>query len=157
MNILHLVEASIKDAELIYNWANDPEVRNNAVNNEPIIYENHLEWFNKKINSTESIIFIAYLNETPIGQIRFDKNNDDWQIDYLIDSIHRGKGFGKEIVWEGMKIMNKSFGNNLTFTAFVKADNIASIKVFRNINYLELSNSIIDESEFLNFIYSPVK
>jgi len=48
MNILHLVEAASKDAELIYNWANDPEVRNNAVNNEPIIYENHLEWFNKK-------------------------------------------------------------------------------------------------------------
>ena len=37
MSSLNLKRAKKKDAELIYKWANDPEVRTNAVNKEAII------------------------------------------------------------------------------------------------------------------------
>jgi len=154
MSILHLIEAENKDAELIFNWANDPEVRVNAVNKEPIIYENHLTWFNKKLKSEETLIFIAYLEEIPVGQIRFDKNLTDWQIDYLIDNKFRGKGLGKEIVLQGMLKMKELFEMNLKFTAFVKVNNVASIKVFRKLNYFQLPNSIIGDSEYCNFSIS---
>ena len=43
---------------------------------------------------------------------------------------------------------------NLKFTAFVKVNNLASIKVFRNLNYVQLSNSIIEDSEYCNFSIS---
>ena len=154
MSSLNLKRAKKKDAELIYKWANDPEVRINAVNKEAIIFENHLGWFNKKVISDETFIFIGYLDEIPVGQIRFDKNITDWQIDYSIDNNHRGKGLGKEIVLEGMKKMKELFKINLKFTAFVKVNNIASIKVFRNLNYVQLSNSIIEDSEYCNFSIS---
>jgi UDP-2,4-diacetamido-2,4,6-trideoxy-beta-L-altropyranose hydrolase len=154
MSSLNLKRAKKKDAELIYKWANDPEVRINAVNKEAIIFENHLGWFNKKVISDETFIFIGYLDEIPVGQIRFDKNITDWQIDYSIDNNHRGKGLGKEIVLEGMKKMKELFKMNLKFTAFVKVNNFASIKVFRNLNYVQLSNSIIEDSEYCNFSIS---
>jgi RimJ/RimL family protein N-acetyltransferase len=154
MSILNLKKAENKDAELIYNWANDLEVRINAVNKEPIIYENHLTWFNNKLKSEETVILIAYLEDIPIGQIRFDKNLTDWQIDYLIDYKYRGKGFGKEIVLEGMKKMKELFKENIKFTAFVKVNNMASIKVFRKLNYVQLANSIIGDSEYCNFSIS---
>jgi UDP-2,4-diacetamido-2,4,6-trideoxy-beta-L-altropyranose hydrolase len=156
MSILNFKKADNEDAELIYNWANDPEVRSNAVNKEPIIYKNHLIWFNKKLKSDETIIFIAYLEGIPIGQVRFDKNQTDWQIDYLIDLKYRGKGLGKEIVLEGMKLMKELFNTNLKFTAFVKATNIASIKVFKKLDYVQLSNSIIEDSEYCNFSISII-
>ena len=154
MSSLNLKKAKKKDAELIYKWANDPEVRINAVNKEAIIFENHLGWFNKKVISEETFIFIGYLDEIPVGQIRFDKNITDWQIDYSIDNNHRGKGLGKEIVLEGMKKMKELIKINLKFTAFVKVNNLASIKVFRNLNYVQLSNSIIEDSEYCNFSIS---
>lgn len=151
MSVLNFRKAINNDAELIYNWANDPDVRINAVNKEPITYKNHLIWFAKKLKSEETIIFIAYLEDTPVGQIRFDKNLTDWQIDYMIDYKYRGKGLGKEIILEGMKKMKEIFKINLKFTAFVKVNNIASISVFRNLNYVQLPNSIIGDSEYCNF------
>lgn len=34
------------DCSLIYNLSNDPLVRSNSFNSEPIFYENHVRWFN---------------------------------------------------------------------------------------------------------------
>ena len=34
------------DCSLIYNLSNAPLVRSNSFNSEPIIYENHVKWFN---------------------------------------------------------------------------------------------------------------
>ena len=40
------VENGENDCSLIYNLSNDPLVRSNSFNSEPIIYENHVKWFN---------------------------------------------------------------------------------------------------------------
>ncbi len=34
------------DCSLIYNLSNDPLVRSNSFNSEPIFYENHVRWLN---------------------------------------------------------------------------------------------------------------
>lgn len=46
-----------QDCSLIYNLSNDPLVRANSFISEPIIYENHVKWFNKVIN--DSNIFFS--------------------------------------------------------------------------------------------------
>lgn len=38
---------NITDCSLVYILSNDPLVRANSFNSEPIVYENHLKWFNK--------------------------------------------------------------------------------------------------------------
>ena len=40
------VEKTSEDCSLIYNLSNDPLVRINSFNSEPIFYENHVRWFN---------------------------------------------------------------------------------------------------------------
>ena len=51
------VENGENDCNLIYNLSKDPLVRSNSFNSEPIIYENHVKWFNKVIN--DSNIFFS--------------------------------------------------------------------------------------------------
>ena len=52
------VENTSEDCNLIYNLSNDPLVRANSFNSEPIIYENHVKWFNKVIKP----LFYCYNN-----------------------------------------------------------------------------------------------
>lgn len=127
---LSLREADIKDAELLFNWANEINVRANSINQEPIIWENHLKWFTKKLNDSETKILILISEDKLLGQIRIDLVDSYWNIDYSIDNQFRGKGLGKEIV---RLVLNKY--EDYKFKATVKKQNKASIKVFANLGF----------------------
>lgn len=127
---LSLREADIKDAELLFNWANEINVRTNSINQEPIIWENHLKWFTKKLNDSETKILILISEDKLLGQIRIDLVDSYWNIDYSIDNQFRGKGLGKEIV---KLVLNKY--EDYKFKATVKKQNKASIKVFANLGF----------------------
>ena len=117
--------------ELLFNWANDIDVRKNAINKDPILWESHINWFETKLNNPKSKIFIFEKNKEPLGQIRIDQmDNDMWEIDYSIANIHRGKGFGYFMT----KSLIRLFPNT-QFRAIVKTDNIASQKVFVKLGF----------------------
>lgn len=127
---LSLREADIKDTELLFNWANEINVRTNSINQEAIIWENHLKWFTKKLNDSETKILILISEDKLLGQIRIDLVDSYWNIDYSIDNQFRGKGLGKEIV---KLVLNKY--EDYKFKAIVKKQNKASIKVFANLGF----------------------
>lgn len=133
---IELVPASINDAKLLYDWANDATVRINAFNIEPIKWEEHINWFQSKLKSVHSKIFILYLDKDPAGQIRFDYIEDCWEIDYSIDKSHRGKGLGKIIIEYAIL----KFNHSDLLKAKVKEDNIASIRVFQQLGFEQISH-----------------
>lgn len=45
--IIRKVKDISVDCSLVYILSNDPLVRANSFNSEPIVYENHVRWFNK--------------------------------------------------------------------------------------------------------------
>ena len=59
--IIRKVKDITVDCSLIYNLSNDPLVRINSFNSEPIIYENHVKWFNKVINDSNILFFLVFL------------------------------------------------------------------------------------------------
>lgn len=142
---LYLREAVVKDAELLFNWANEINVRRNSISQEPIIWENHLKWFAKKLNDPDSKILILVSGDEFLGQIRIDLIDSYWNIDYSIDNQFRGKGLGKEIV----KLLINKF-ESYQFRATVKKQNIASKKVFDNLGFKKLP---IDSDGFDYFEY----
>nr|WP_294859562.1 GNAT family N-acetyltransferase [uncultured Fluviicola sp.] len=125
---LNLRRVNDEDALLLFDWANDPEVRNNAFNSDPIDWENHLKWFRGKLNNENSRIYILLDQSIPVGQIRFDREKDNWLIDYSISSSNRGKGFGKKIV----SLALEEFGPETRLIAKVKPENAASLQVFKS-------------------------
>lgn len=52
------IKNSEADCSLVYNLSNAPLVRANLFNSEPIIYENHVKWFNKVINDSNILFFL---------------------------------------------------------------------------------------------------
>lgn len=119
------------DAELLFYWANDEDVRNNSFNSQPILWKDHLVWLNGKLSSENTRMYILYYKKTPIGQIRFDRNQiEQWVIDYSIGIKFRGKGFGRKIINMGLK----KFKNG-NFVGLVKNTNLASFKTFEKIGF----------------------
>ena len=121
-----------EDCEILWKWVNDPFVRAASFASEPITWEDHLKWFNNRINSSNCYHFIAFNDQNaPIGQIRFDVDEQSQaEIDISIDLQKRGQGYAAPLITLAVNHM-------LTYTtiecihAFIKPINNASIKAFQ--------------------------
>lgn len=140
--------ATKNDAKLLYDWSNEPSVRSNSFNSEPIEWEDHVKWFNKKLESHTTKIFILYQGITPLGQVRLDFVNRCWEIAYSIDKNYRGKGLGKKII----EIAQSKIPQNTTLKASVKNENIASIKVFKQLGFEVMDGGFPSVSTFTKSI-----
>jgi len=136
---LELINANEDDAELFYKWANDSLVRHNSLNEDLIVWKEHLSWYSNKIKNN-SKIYILVIDKTPLGQIRFDFIDSYWLIDYSIDCNFRGRGYGKKIIELGIKNFNK--GDEIR--ACVRKRNIASIKIFNALGFCKDSKTDLD-------------
>jgi hypothetical protein len=131
--------ASSADSEFYWHWVNDQDVRQSAFNSEPISWEDHQEWFKNKLNDPSSTLFLAESQFGPIGQVRFEKSGDHFVIDYSIGRQFRGLGLGERLLTKGIE----SFKNTQGFTLVgeVKEGNQASMKIFQNLGFREISHS----------------
>lgn len=122
-------EAKAEDILLYFNWANDPSVRKFAFHTDRISFESHSQWFEKKLRSNESILCLCYSNETPVGQVRFDKVEKGLYIDISIDATYRGKGYGKKVLNSAIDYVFYKYGFH-NFISEVKEENVASVNLF---------------------------
>jgi len=131
-----LRRACQEDYRLFWSWVNDPGVRQSAFSKAYIPLEENHSWFFRKIQDPNCIIFIA-LDESdcPIGQVRFDiKEAGEAEIDVSIDKAQRGLGFGGAIIDAATEEIFKNTSVK-EVNAFVKPDNIPSLKAFERAKY----------------------
>jgi RimJ/RimL family protein N-acetyltransferase len=133
---LNLRKADSSDSKLIFEWANDFEMRMNSFSVSAIEWSEHEKWFDKKLKDiNRNTIFILELFDKPIGQIRFDRKTDKCFIDYFIIKEERGKGYGKIIICKGLEKIKSIWPDIVFINAEVKKENIASNKVFEELKF----------------------
>jgi spore coat polysaccharide biosynthesis protein SpsF len=128
--------AELSDVDLYYKWANDMLVRQNSFNSEEINYQQHVNWFKNKLNSSECyfFLFLNYQN-IPIGQIRIDESNNEKIIGISIDENFRGRGYGVEMLNMACFHYLNKFPNE-EIIAYIKESNIASINQFSRAGFI---------------------
>jgi RimJ/RimL family protein N-acetyltransferase len=142
---VELIECRISDAEILFQWANNLEVRQNAFNQNKIEWTDHFEWLSKKLNSANTLQYLLRAEGNYLGQIRFDLDeNGDWIIDYSIDKSYRGLGYGKHIIRLGL---DKVIPTSRVVIARVKPENQASIRVFLSMGFEQIDNN----KEYISF------
>jgi RimJ/RimL family protein N-acetyltransferase len=146
-NRIELSLATIYDAQLLFDWVNEKEVRRNSLNTEKVIWDDHLKWFNNKLHS-QTKIYILLHDKIPAGQIRFDYIDNFWIIDYSIDPEYRGKGLGKRI----LKLGINNFTKGDVLKAVVKNRNIASFKIFKQLRFQKLIDIDTNVTSFIKKI-----
>lgn len=127
------VENTSEDCSRVYNLSNDPLVRINSFNSEPIIYENHVKWFNKVINDSDILFFLVFVENDFVGQIRFARRCEESKecvISLSITPEYRGKHIGRDFMDLGIIEMKKNWKKIEIVKAEVKCENEASNKLF---------------------------
>jgi UDP-2,4-diacetamido-2,4,6-trideoxy-beta-L-altropyranose hydrolase len=134
---LRLRRAAPDDVHQYFAWANDPEVRAQSVQTQPIAFENHKKWFADKLTSPDSRLFVMQAGDLPVGQIRFDRDGGGETIDYSVDRLFRGRGWGSRLASMGMAQFSPR--NGTVFYAKVKESNLPSRAVFSRLGFAELA------------------
>lgn len=151
---LKLRPAGGEDRQRLWEWANDPEVRDASFSTDPIPWETHVAWFaekvggeveigpdNEKTKGRKTLLWIGEDDDrVPVGQIRFDSRPDkDWEVDVSIEKAKRGHGLASQLIKQAVHALGKHAvlqeNRNLRVHAFVKPMNTASVKAFERAGF----------------------
>lgn len=124
-----------RDMAIYFAWVNDPRVRLNAININPIALDNHLSWFEGRLSDKNVKLFILFAGRLPVGQIRFEMNGAIATIDYSLDEVVRGRGWANQLLKLGINSLNQYQIKKLKAT--VKINNIASAAAFIRMGFIE--------------------
>jgi UDP-2,4-diacetamido-2,4,6-trideoxy-beta-L-altropyranose hydrolase len=159
---LRLRRARADDRHLLWEWANDPEVRAASFSPDPIPWETHVAWFEEKVGSAEnqnpkaSVVLIAEdENSVPIGQIRFEPRPDGgWNTGVSIAKTVRGRGLASGLIRLGVKAIAE--GSQQRVHALVKPANQASVKAFERAAFRQTGSENIRGHEAIHLIYDEL-
>ncbi|MCU1447966.1 MAG: UDP-2,4-diacetamido-2,4, 6-trideoxy-beta-L-altropyranose hydrolase [Acidimicrobiales bacterium] len=129
-DMLSLRPAGDMDVRLLWEWANDPDVRRRAFSSDPIPWEEHTAWFAARMRDPNCRIYLAtWDGGDPIGQVRFEGDGDAAEISVSVASAARGRGWGGALVDSGVR---RLFADTRVqrVDARIKPDNMASGRAF---------------------------
>lgn len=138
------------DARLLFEWANDPVTRSASFNSDPIEWETHVEWLINSINSVKRILYLIMDDETPVGTVRFDKE-DKIIVGVTVAPDQRGKGYGARIIEHACSRYSSENGFAEIY-AYIKPDNLASIKAFEKAGFVYFDRGMCNNSKCKIFI-----
>lgn len=128
--------AELTDEFLLLQWANDRVTRGNAFNPNPILPEDHRNWFRARLRTPQTCAL--YIAETaagvPVGQVRFDHRGSEWEISYAVAPEFRGRGIGRSMLSAAIAYWRRSHPH-AALVGQVKADNIASRRIFETLGF----------------------
>ncbi len=132
---LTIRKANAEDLMLVYNWNNDPEVRRQSFNPEPIPLANHQAWFGARLSDATTPIYIAEAKGVPAAQIRFTLQGSTATIGYLIAREYRGKGLGHVVLLKGVERLKHDHPEATLVEGLVQRENPASVRAFEKAGF----------------------
>jgi len=139
MSEIVLVSAEICHSEMIWEWRNDPITRKMFVNSEKVSWEEHTSWYEKVLLDKCRKLYVGEEGGIPIGVVRFDKCDDEeyvYEVSINISPTSRRKGFGKQLLTNGIRRLLKEVDNCKFIRAEVKKDNVSSNKLFMSCGFI---------------------
>ncbi len=151
---LRLRPAEAKDSHLLFEWANDALVRAASFSSSGIPWGTHASWFAEKLQHDQSCILIAENEQgTPVGQIRFDTRSDgDLEVGLSIASAWRRQGLAVPLIKQAAELVSDK-KNWPRLHAFVKAENLASVKAFEKGGFSRIGIEEVHGNEAVHLIY----
>lgn len=152
-NLFYLRNATLNDSKIVFELSNDPTVREQSINKNTIELDNHIEWFNSRINNEKYLFLLAFdKSDNFIGQIRFQLENNSATVSISLVKDFRGKGLAKKILIKSCAKVLSEQNNIKNIIAYIRPENKASIKGFESANFKFSGNEEINNEQFLKYI-----
>ena len=146
MNI-RKAESTEKDCRLVFNLSNDPEVRANSFSTVKIEYVSHVQWYENAMSDHNLLFFLVFEGDDFVGQIRFKREFElatECVLSRSIVEQFRGKGIAIAFLKLGVTELKKSWSGIKSIAAEVKAENIASNKLFVSAGFKHVAAGTIN-------------
>ncbi len=122
--------ATWSDVRRTWEWSNDPAVRAASFHPEPILWEQHQDWFQARLADPACCLFIAKLGAgIPFGQARIEIREHEAVISVSVDQTARGRGYGGVLIRKACRKASRLLGANAVH-AYIREDNARSLVVF---------------------------
>ena len=82
---IYLRPADREDAQIILEWRNDKQTRENSFSKDVIDSDTHLKWFEAKLADADCFLYILMDEDERVGHIRIDRVNDIVEVSYMIE------------------------------------------------------------------------
>lgn len=145
--------ATEADLSKTFEWANDPELRVQSYNSNPISSEDHAEWFRERLFDPSTYIYIFEYKGIPIGQVRFSISTEA-AISYSIDIKYRGRGWGALVVKKAIEIFQDSSNTNCKIVGYVKFANDSSNRIFKKLRFSQVITEKYPDSYRYEYLLS---
>src|SRR5690606_37046421 len=125
------------------------DTRKNSFNSRRIEFTEHSAWFDSKLKSENSYLFICLADDRPAGLVRFDSQNNESTIGILIAKEYRNRGLASIFIKKGCAEFRKKC-NDLIF-AYIKVSNLASVKSFEKSGFSVVEELIIGDEKAVKY------
>lgn len=152
--VAHLIQpraATLNDADLLFEWANDPTTRQMSFHPQPISWQNHLQWLEGMLADSAVLLLILQFQQTPIAQVRFD---EDGTISINLSPKHRGKRLAVPVLLAAITYQAEKRPFS-TLTAYIKPENTASQAIFTQAGFACVGETILSGNSCLKYILAP--
>jgi UDP-2,4-diacetamido-2,4,6-trideoxy-beta-L-altropyranose hydrolase len=152
---LQLRAANECDIRLLWEWANDSQVRSASFCAEPIPWERHRAWFTSKLNDSRDRILIAEDDKgRAIGQFRLDwRSPEDAEIDVSVSRECRGRGYASVLIDLGVSHAHLE-GGAVRLHAFVKPENRASRRALELARFENLGEEYVNGHPAFHYVHT---
>lgn len=134
---LSVHQASLDDARLIYDWRNDPRVRQCSIDQTVLDFDRHVAWFRQKLSSSTSFFLIAKEERgRPVACVRFDCAASSASISIYTDPEQTTRGYGSAALSAALDWLAKEHPEITVTEADVLVNNQLSHRMFSGLGYL---------------------
>jgi RimJ/RimL family protein N-acetyltransferase len=134
--LLRMRPAQLHDAELLFSWQQDAQVRRWSFSNGPESFEQHLNWFMQKLVDTESSILICETESgTAVGCVRRDRHGSQEICGLVIDPSFRGRRLASLVLRLAIERWSADDPNK-KLDAWIKPENEASRRCFAQAGFV---------------------
>jgi spore coat polysaccharide biosynthesis predicted glycosyltransferase SpsG/RimJ/RimL family protein N-acetyltransferase len=136
-----LRHATLRDAELLHRWRNDPSVRAVSHTTDEIPWETHVRWLESSLARGDRHVLVAERRGRPLGTLRFDVSGDRATVSIAVDPALHGSGLGPAILDAGDAWLEANDARVRTCRAEIRDGNDASVRAFLAAGYLPGTDS----------------
>lgn len=128
-------EAGAGDARFAWELANDATVRSMSYSPEPIPWDTHVAWFERRLAASDRCTFVGELDGVPVGQVRFDVEGTTAEIGVSVAARHRGRHLGALLYAHGSG-RALSLASVDRVLGFIRPDNQPSVRACEAAGFL---------------------
>jgi RimJ/RimL family protein N-acetyltransferase len=135
MDPITVRQATLSDAELLFQWRNDPLTIAGSRSGKGVEWASHVHWLSDQLLREDRTFLIGMCDNVSCGLVWFSLNGGGvWETSVSLDNGFRGRGVATKLLLSAIKWMTDCKDAN-AFSTEIGDDNLAAIRMYERCGF----------------------